>query len=313
MKICIVGAGAMGCMFGGFLAKAGHEVWLVSPSPDHIEALAHRGLIMRHGGSTHEIAVKASHDPADAGVCDAVLVMTKFPDTTPAIISARPVIGADTAVVTLQNGIGNVEKMSAVVDPAQILFGVTALGAIRTGPGAIEVTAYEGARTSLWSLADRLTTGLEAFVAALAGAGLDAVAAPDVKIRIWRKLCLNAGASALAALVELRVGDLVDLAPVRELVRNLVGEVVAVAAKEGVRLNHEEAYVEVIEECRRHPEHAPSLLVDMVSERKTEIESLNGAVVEFGRRHGIPTPYNHAVASIVLAREQSYGKRFSPR
>ncbi len=301
----------MGCLIGGFLAESGNEVWLVAPSVDHIKALSSRGLTLRHDDRTRQIPINATHDPAEAGACDAVLVMTKYRDTRPAIEKALPVIGADTAVVTLQNGIGNVEQLSTVVDPAQILYGVTALGAFRTGPGAIEVTALAGAKTFVWSMENRHTPGLTGFVEAMVAAGFEAVVAPDVKERIWRKLCLNAGLSALAAVIGLRAGDLAGLAPARDIVRGLVGEITAVAAKEGIELNAEAIHKDVIEECGRYPNHAPSIMVDVASGRKTEVNCLNGAVVEAGARHGVPTPYNHAVASILSALEQSYDRRFS--
>ena len=311
MKLCVAGAGAMGCLIGGLLAESGNEVWLVARSADHIRALSERGLSLRHGGSARTIRVNATSDPVEAGICDAVLVMTKCHGTRPAIAQALPIVGTETAIVTLQNGLGNVEQLSAFVDPAQILFGVTTLGAVRTAPGAIEVTGLADAKTFLWSTEDRLTPGLARFVDAMVEAGLEAVAAPDVKEMIWRKLCLTAGVSALAAVIGLRAGDLSELEPARAVIGNLIGEIVAVAAKEEIELDSATVYREAIDECVRFARHAPSILVDVASGRQTEVGSVSGAVVDAGARHGIPTPYNHAVASILSAIEQSYDRRFS--
>lgn len=311
MKLCVAGAGAMGCLIGGLLAESGNEVWLVARSADHIATLSERGLSLRHEGATRRIRVNATRDPSEAGVCDAVLVMTKWRGTQSAIERALPAVGTETAVVTLQNGLGNVEQLSAVVEASQILFGVTTLGAVRTGPGAIEVTGLAGAKTALWSTENRLTPGLSRFVDTMVTAGLEAVAASDVRNQIWRKLCLNAGVSALAAVIGLRAGDLSALEPARAVIGNLIGEIVAVAAREGIELDSAAAYREVIDECIRFANHAPSILVDVASGRETEVGSVNGAVVEAGARHGVPTPYNHAIASILSAIEQSYDRRFS--
>jgi len=207
MKICVVGAGAMGCLFGGYLARAGHEVWLIARSADHIQALARHGLILRHDGHRYEIPLHASHESGDAGVCDAVMVMTKASDTAAAMECALSAIGPTTSVVTLQNGVGNVETLNRFVGPERILFGVTALAAVRPGPGEIDVTAFYGAQTFVWSQVDRRTPDLERYVEALANAGFEAVVAPDVKNRIWRKLCLNAGVSAVAAVIGVKAGN----------------------------------------------------------------------------------------------------------
>lgn len=311
MKICIVGAGAMGCLFGGYLARAGHEVWLVARSADHIQALVRRGLILRHDGRCYEIPVSASHEPGDAGICDAVMVMTKSSDTAAAMEHALPAIGAATSVVTLQNGVGNVETLTRFVSSERILFGVTALAAVRPAPGEIDVTAFDGAKTFVWSPADWRTPELERYVAALTDAGFDAVVAPDIRNRIWRKLCLNAGVSALAAVIGLKAGALIVPESARELIRCLVREICAVAEKEGVDLDAGAMYADVVDECRRYPGHAPSILVDVVAGRKTEVDCLNGAIVEIAARHDVATPYNRAIASILSAIEQSYVQRFS--
>jgi len=311
MKICVVGAGAMGCLLGGYLARSGHEVWLTSPSMDHIGALREQGLGFRHGDSVDRISVNAANNPADAGVCDLVLVMTKSKDTLAAIEKATPAIGDGTYVATLQNGIGNVEQLSSVVDPARILFGVTSLGAARTGPGEIEGTALDGAKTFVWSVADEPSNVLTEFVNSLIAAGLDVAEAPDVKERVWRKLCLNCCISALAAVTGLKVGPLVEMSSARTLIRNLVEEVTAVAAKEDVTLDADSIFNELIEDSRRFADHAPSILMDVLSQRKTEIDCLNGAIVRTGAKLGIPTPYNAAITSLIETIEQSYGNRIT--
>ena len=311
MKICVVGAGAMGCLFGGYLAKSGHEVWLIARSQDHIDTLSERGLRIRYSSHSQRIAVKASCDPKDAGVCDVVIVMTKFPDTASALESAKSIIGPDTIMVTLQNGIGNVEIIGSYADPERVLFGVTTLGAIRLEPGEIEVTAGTHAKTYLWSEAGVETSALKEFLSALTESGFDAIAAPNAKEQVWRKLCINSCISVLTAIVGLKVGPLVELPSACSLIRNLVLEITAVATKEGVPLDPHQVYEELISESRGAADHTPSILIDVVSNRKTEIECLNGAIVEASAKHGISTPYHNAIASLIEAIEQSYDDRFS--
>ncbi len=309
MKIAVDGAGAMGCLIGGYLARAGEEVWLFSRSEDHVGALAENGLELTYQGETHQIAVNATTRPAEAGPCDVVLVMTKHRHTREALEGARPTIDERTVVVTLQNGIGNTEILADFVEPERILFGVTSLGAIKTGPGAITATAVDGMATHIWPASGKLSPPMSAFVGAMARSGLDIQLSSDVRQQIWQKLCVNAGFSALCAIVRLSVGDMLQVPATRHLVRSLVLEVAAVGSREGIDIDDEKAFEQVWDLAERSADHVPSFLVDVLNARQTEVGSLSGAVVAKAREHGMEVPFNQTVTALLEIIENTYDQR----
>jgi 2-dehydropantoate 2-reductase len=309
MKIGIVGAGAMGCLIGGYLAEAGEDVWLVARTKAHIDALAGDGLKLTFKGTTRTIPVNATCSPAEAGRCDVVIVMTKYHHTRDAVQAARPMIDDETVVVTLQNGIGNVEIIAEFVDRTRILRGVTSLGAVKTGPGSIDATAVDGAETYLWPLAGEPSPPMSHFVDTLCATGFEVRLSPDVGERIWKKLCLNAGLSVLTAVLGLKVGDLVAEPAACDLIRSLVFEIAAVGAGEGVAIDGEAEFERIIELSKLAADHLPSILVDVAHERRTEIGSLNGAIVAKARNQGLDVPCNETVTRLLTVIENSYEKR----
>jgi 2-dehydropantoate 2-reductase len=311
LKIVIAGAGAMGCLIGGYLARAGEEVWLLSRAEDHVGALARHGLRLTYRDTTDTIPIKATTRPAEAGPCDVVLVMTKYRHTREALENARPTIDDETVVVTLQNGIGNVEIIENFVERERILFGVTGLGAIKTGPGAITATVVDGVETYAWSAAGNPSPTMSAFAGALVRAGFDVRLSPDVRERVWQKLCVNAGFSALCAIVRLSVGDMLRMPASLELIRALVLEIAAVGKREGVDIEGEAAFERVCDLAERSRAHVPSFLVDVLNERKTEVDCLNDAVVAKAREYGLDVPVNETVARLVAIIENSYDQRLS--
>jgi 2-dehydropantoate 2-reductase len=309
MKIGIVGAGAMGCLIGGYLAEAGEEVWLVARTKSHIEALSKNGLAMTLKGATRTIVVNATRAPAEVGRCDVVIVMTKHHQLRDAVQSASAMIDDETIVVVLQNGIGNVEIVAEFVDDRQILQGVTLLGAVVTGPGAVDVTAIDDTPTFLWPVSGEPSPLMSQFVDAMGAAGFDTWLSPDVVERIWKKLCVNAGISTLTAVLGLKVGDLVGEPAARDLIQSLVMEIAAVAAGEGIALDGEAEFARLMEISRSAAGHFPSILVDVLHGRRTEVGSLSGAVVAKAREQGLDVPRNETIARLLTVIEDTYEKR----
>jgi 2-dehydropantoate 2-reductase len=141
MRVAIVGAGGIGCVFGGRLAAAGHQVWLVHRRRDVVDALRRDGLRLDSADGTHTVHVAATDDPREIGLVDLVLIVTKSPDTRAAADSARPLLHPATAVVTLQNGLGNVETIGEALGPERVLLGMTYVGAAVVAPGHVRLTA----------------------------------------------------------------------------------------------------------------------------------------------------------------------------
>jgi 2-dehydropantoate 2-reductase len=309
MKFGIVGAGAMGCLLGSFLTRAGKDVWLVDVWEDHVCRLREHGLTVDAHGKSDTVPVHATTDPRDVGICDVVIISTKFRHTRTAISNALSMIDGSTRVMTIQNGIGNVETISEFVDREQIVFGLTTLGSVLKEPGKIEATFSDEAITYLWTLSEAPDDRTRALIETFRQAGLDFHLTPDVRERIWRKLCLNAGLSLPLAIPRLKCGDFIDQPSSQDLVRNLVSEIAVVAHMEGVAIDAEEAYEYVVTLAKQAPDHLTSALVDVLNQRKTEIDCLNAAIVAKANQHHIEVPYNTAIVQIIRIIENTYDKR----
>ena len=308
MKFGIVGAGAMGCLLGSFLARAGKDVWLVDVWADHVARLREHGLTVVTRQKSDTVTIRATTDPRDVGICDVVVVSTKFHHTRAAIQNARSMINGSTLVMTIQNGIGNVETISEFVNREQIIFGLTTLGSVIKGPGKIETTFSDEATTHLWPLSEKPDDRTRELIETFRQAGLDFRLAPDVRERIWKKLCLNASLSLPLAIPRLKCGDFIDQPYSHDLIRNLISEITTVANMEGVAIDAEEAFAYVVTLAKQAPNHLTSPLVDILNHRKTEIDCLNGAIVAKAKQHHIEVPYNTAIVHLVRIIENTYDK-----
>ena len=304
----IVGAGAMGSLLGSFLARETPYLWLVDVWREHVSRINEQGVTVTKMGETQCVPMRATTRPEHVGVCDVVIVATKFHHTRAAMQNAAPMIGEKTLVMTIQNGIGNVEIISEFVKKTQILFGLTTLGSVLKAPGAVEATFLDGAVTYLWPLEGKPSHTTTELVNIFTRSGLHFVLAPDVRERIWKKLSLNAGFSVLTALARLKCGDLIGRPHSLDLIRGLVFEIAAVAQREGITLDPEETLQYVVDLAKQAPDHLTSTLIDVLNRRKTEIDCLNGAVVAKAKKYGIEVPYNTAICSLIRIIEETYDK-----
>lgn len=307
MRFGVVGAGAMGCRFGVHLAEAGHEVWLVDVWEEQIAALRRHGVWVDDGVRPRFVPVPATLDPKDVGLVDYLLIFTKANHTRSAARSAVPMVGPDTWVVTLQNGLGNVEALAEVFEPDRILAGVCFLWSDLVAPGRIRWTPHP-AEILLGPLAPHRFAGARQLATLLTQAGLPAQALQDPWEAIWSKVAFNAAANALSAITRLPVGPLVAQPAARELFERIVAEAVAVAAAEGVPLDAQKVLDTLL---RRHQSpqertHLPSMLQDVLRRRPTEIAFLNGEIARRAERHGIPAPCNALLTRIVEILERTY-------
>ncbi len=308
MKFGIVGAGAMGCLFGSFLAKVHKDVWLLDVWQEHISQINARGLTVLNKGSIETIPINATTDSHGIGVCDVVMIFTKYRHTREAIQDALNLIDDNSVVITVQNGIGNVDIISEFVNRRQVILGLTILGSAIKGPGTIEITVSEESPTYVWPAEGEVSDRIQEIVAAFNAAGLNFQLSPNVQEQIWRKLCLNAGLSILLALTRLNCGNFISQPSSLDLIRRLVFEIVSVGNKEGVMLEPEETYEYVVSLARQSPEHRSSALMDILNGRKTEIDSLNGAIVDKAKVHGIDVPCNVMVTHLIRIIENTYNQ-----
>jgi 2-dehydropantoate 2-reductase len=302
----ILGAGAMGCLYGGILSEAGCDVVLVDVWKEHMDAVNTEGLkIEGQSGSRIVKNIRGVTNPADAGPVDLVIVFVKATMTEQAMRGALCLVGDGTTVLTLQNGLGNVEKLCGVVEPSRVLAGTTGHGSTLVGPGHIR-HAGTGDTVVGEPNADGTDSRAEALAAFFNEAKLVTHVSSNVMGLIWTKLIVNVGINALTAVTGLKNGRLVDFPETAELMKAAVAEACAVAEAKGIRFEVGDPLEHTVQIARRTSANRSSMLQDVTAKRQTEVSVINGAIVEEGRKLSIPTPVNAVLTNLVLTRQKTY-------
>lgn len=303
MKIAILGGGgAMGGLFGGYLAKAGNDVTLIDVSKVAIDKINADGLtIDEKDGSQQVIRVPASAEPAKVGPVDLIINFVKCYHTDAAIRSAAPMIGADTAVLSLQNGWGNAPVIASIVGEDRVLVGLTYHGGMLLGPGQVK---HPGSgMTYLGELTGKSSTRLAGIAETLRAAGLETTQSDRILDEVWKKLALNACTLPTSALLQLLSHELVAYDGAKDLMAAILKEVVAVATAQGIALDHDERWAAITGLLEKAIGGKSSMFQDVEAGRKTEIDVINGAIVAAGRRTGVPTPHNDTMVWMIRAVE----------
>lgn len=305
MKIAIVGAGAMGSLFGAKLASTGNDVLLVDVWREAVEAIQSHGLRVDDlGGGTATVRVRAVTDAAEAGPVELVVIFVKCYDTDAAARGAVPLLGPATPVLTLQNGWGNVPRIAQVVGQERVLAGVTYHSATVLGPGHIQ---YAGrGPTILGELDGKISPRVKEIADVFNAAGLQVTPTAEVVKEIWSKLAMAVCGLPTSALLRFHSGDLIRSEGTVHLMRALMGETVAVAKAQGFGLDFEERWATVSGAMTRNPGVKPSMLQDVERRRRTEIDVVNGAVVAAGKQLNIPTPYNETMVWLIRSLEETF-------
>lgn len=298
MRIAVVGAGAMGSLFGGMLASGGHEVWLIDVWREHVEALNKHGIAISGPTGDRTIPVKATTDPAEVGPVDLVLIFVKSYDTRRAMLNARPLIDAETMVLTLQNGLGNVEEISAAIGQEKVLAGTTAHGATMLGPGRVRHAGV--GETVIGAAGEGESFQLKSIVTVFQSAGIQTHATDDVHSLLWGKLLINTGINALTALTHLKNGQLLEHPEIRALMRDAVLEGAEVARVKGIKLLYPDPVEKVETVARATAENKSSMLQDVERGRRTEINAINGVIYLEGEHLGVPVPVNRVLTLLIL-------------
>ncbi|MDD2215647.1 MAG: 2-dehydropantoate 2-reductase [Eubacteriales bacterium] len=300
MKIAIVGAGAMGCLYGAKLSLIPeNQVFLVDVRKDHIDAINENGLLMEEEGIpiTYN-RVKATSEPRNVGTCDLVILFVKSILTKEAVRSNKEVFGSETVVLTLQNGLGNIEAIATQIQEGNIIAGTTAHGATLLGPGSIK-HAGKG-KTVIGELSGEKTKRLLMIAQVLNQAGLVTDVSDNVMGLIWDKLLVNVGINPLTGLTGLCNGDLLKYTELEVLLEAAVAEAAEVARAIDIHLHLQDPVAHTKEVCLATASNKSSMLQDLTNNRQTEIEMINGAIVKEGYRVGVPTPVNATLTNLVL-------------
>ncbi len=312
MKIAVLGAGAQGSMFGGFLARKEDDLWLLDTRKTHIDAIKERGLVMTKGSQKEVVYPNATVDPSEVGPVDLIVLQVKGFDTRQAMMDGRPMIDDRTLVMTLQNGIGNAEQIAEVVDENRIIVGVTTIGAAVTAPGSIELTdaAYEGRGSTdfgFWRAKD--SGRLKDIERRFREAGIAANAVDRIHEIIFYKLAMAASMASLSAIGRLYIHHVIEPEVGVDLIRDITEETVRIANAQGIPITFDGAFERGMTSFRHSSGHITSMCSDVLHQRKTEVDSLNGAIVREGKRLGIATPVNETITRLVKLIESNFSNQ----
>lgn len=315
-RIAVVGAGSMGSMFGGFLARGGASVWLVDPNAAHMAAVAARGLTLRHGGRSAQVPLNATTDPALPGPVDLILFLTKADRTAAAAAAARPLAGTGTAALTLQNGLGNAEAIADALPGVPVIGGVTGIGADLAAPGVIDLSdsaATGGGCTWIGAWPGGGATGAQ--VGAVAGrlraGGVTVAVEADIAATVWTKLAMAAGMAALTAIARLRIDAVLENPDGVALLDAVIAETAAVAQARGVALDAAAVRDAAFATFRAAGAHVTSMAADMLAGRPTEVGALNLAVAREAAAAGLAAPVNETVGRLVRLIETTHDRRLT--
>jgi 2-dehydropantoate 2-reductase len=306
MKIAILGAGAMGSVVGGALAKAGNDVSFIEVAQPVIDAINSRGLVVEDkAGARETIPTRATSNPSTVGPVDLLVVFVKCYHTEAAVRNALPLIGPATIVLSLQNGWGNGPRIAGIVGQEKLLLGVSYHSATVSAPG--HVLHVGKGMTFIGEPNGAVTERLERTAAVFQNAGLEVTTRSQVIKEIWSKLALNACTLPTSSLLRFYAPQLVQHDSMLLLMRELLEEVVAVARAQNIALELDERWEAITGLLKRcAPTAKSSMLQDVEQSRATEIDVINGAIVEAGRGLNIATPYNNAMLWMVKSLEETF-------
>jgi len=310
MKIVIVGSGALGSLLAAFLSKSKEDLWVLNKRKEDAEKITKSGISVEGVSGSWQAKVRSTSNPQDAGIADLVIICVKSYDTKEAILKARPIIGDNTAVLTLQNGIGNIEIIGEVIGQEKVIGGVTSEG----------VTLLECARirhagrgeTVIGRIDGRMPAGMRSIRELFNKVGLETKISRDIKSALWSKLIINAGINALTVITRLPNGKLLEFEGTRKILREAVTEATRIAKRKRIKLIYDDPLAKVEAVCEATANNISSMLQDALRKKRTEIDYINGVIVRQAQELGVPAPVNSLLVELVKTIEASYHLAANP-
>ena len=304
MKIVVIGAGAMGTLYGGRLALAGEEVTMVDVVEKAVRHMDAEGLTLELADGVHTAKVSARLAAEMDFAADLVILFTKSVYSRAALESAKTFIGPDTVVMTLQNGLGNLELVNEYLPRERIIVGNQRLPqrSDRDRPHPLDREGHTRIMTASGEETDFLRKVRDSFEAA----GLHCSITPDIMATIWTKVAVNATANSITSVCRLRCGVLISTPEAWQLALRILDEVVAVATADGVKLDREAIVDNVHKVMEAMPGHLTSMEQDVLAKRPTEVGSINGGVVKKAKALGLDAPCNETMYLLIRTIEQNY-------
>jgi 2-dehydropantoate 2-reductase len=304
MRICFIGAGALGSTIGGALARGGADVWLIDPFRAHVDAINATGLRMLEGGAETSVKVTACVSAAEVGVeADLVIVLVKSQHTRDAIRAAAPIIGPRTVVMSLQNGLGHEDILSEEIGRDRVLAGKTYVGGVLLGPGHVR-SGIAGKETIVGELDGQLTERARRIVDVFNGAGILTLLSDNIMGTMWDKLFINVAGGGITAITGLTYGGLYSLPGLESCALAAISEGIAVAQAAGVTISiTDPRRAWTMASAGLPPEFKTSMLQSLQSGNLTEVDYIHGSVVRWGEKLSVPTPVNATIVALVKGLE----------
>jgi 2-dehydropantoate 2-reductase len=300
LKIAVMGAGAIGSLFGGLLAEGGNDVALIARE-SHAKAIKQYGLKIEGVSGKHVVKVKAVTTPAHLkDAFDLILLTVKAYDTRQAVTEAQTLMGNNSVLLCLQNGLGMEEIASEIVGRDMVMRGVTTNGALVEEPGLIMHTGK--GETTIGELNGKITERAQRIAEVFSKAGLPTRVTDNIRGTVWTKILINAGINPFGALTGMKNGELIAIPELKELMAETVIEGTNVATKFNVKLEGDPVSL-MIKTAEMTAQNKNSMLQDIEKGKRTEIDFINGAISNLGKRKGVKTPLNNLLTHLVKGLE----------
>ena len=303
MKTVVVGAGAMGTFITAWLSMAGHEVWLLEVNDKRVTKIKENGICLEENDDSNNIKFPTiTSNPSKIGEVDVVIIMVKAFDTEDAVKLVLPSISEKTVVLTLQNGMGNIELISKYIAKERVIAGTTSHGALLIDDGHVRHTGVGDTIIGALSADSEKHTGK--LKELLDDSGINTSVSDDVTSLLWGKLLINMSINPLTAIMRIKNGRIVELPHLIEIIKQLLAESLKVASEIGINIPYDNPLEKVIQVSRNTSQNNSSMLQDILAGRRTEINQINGAIVTYGEQCGVETPVNKMITKLVMSIEQ---------
>lgn len=321
-KIAIVGAGAMGCVLGSFLKKGGADLTLVDPDRAHMDAIREKGLILHSNADKEDahpevVQMNTVYEAKDLGIQDYVIIMVKGTITKLAMEGAMCLVDDHTYVVTTQNGMGNEDVIATFVPPERVIVGCLEMASMKKAPGEVYGNVFDtDIKVPLGPMVPedkKLNEAVDKLAEIFTQGGAKSVnEGEDIKTARWAKCMVNCLANPVLGLVRYDAKTAMKSPDFSRLIISLAQEGLKVAQADGAKLDFPTLMTKVLPQAKKNAgDHLPSMAQDMmIFKKQTEINTLNGHIVDLGKKYGIPTPYHETITSLIRTYQTAYDKQF---
>lgn len=301
-KIAILGTGAMGSVYAGLLADSGNEVWAVDTWAEHVDAIRHKGLRVEGASGDRVTYPHATTDPTEIGRCDLVVIATKARDVVDAATAAKLLVGDGTVVLTIQNGLGSADRIAGVLGRQGVAVGIVGgFGASVPEPGRVRHEGWE--MLHMGELSGPVTHQLQSIASVWADAGFRVSTYDDIELMVWEKFICNVCFSGTCAVTSLTIGEVIEDPEAWTVASRCATEAWEVGRALGIELSIDDPAQYVRNFGSTIPHARPSMLLDVLAGRPTEIDVINGAVPAQAARAGLQAPFNEVVSALVRQRD----------